>query len=543
MAVGASAARAARSSPWRETRRGALPAPIEAALAAMAERRPPILPPVNDDEARALVPQMFTALTRADKARDGRRSADLSTVLEQLPAQVVVELGLEPGRLAGPASRSIAMALARIADPSPYTDRLLSIWFEREAGKGADDFWSRVAPSLAAASRDPRIVARLGISLVEADLDARDLGRRHAMAMGVLAEAPGGLPWLIRKRRADRGAKPKILTGVLLDDIARTPRPEAMPTLLLELSRPGADRDELLLQLSRIDDPRTLPILERALATDQYTRTVATGLMNVAGDRAEALLDRLDASADPLVRIRAAQALVVRRGRNAIPRLLAAVADAAAAGAWRSEYGVGGWSNAQLRRPEDALASPPSEVWRVARWPDELVAMTVPPATGPVEAMDAWARMRSLNPDVRRDAIESAHDAALAARDPSVILALVAAERFHAAMLERADVAQYTVRGSCSRVNLTNYWSSWRKLARLPFDPMYKYTHVTWNHLAAHAAEIAAQRLPPDLADLTTVEAVAAAVAALPDQQLRFEPAELAQWDAEEQAIIASAGA
>ncbi|NJO12603.1 MAG: hypothetical protein HC872_03115 [Gammaproteobacteria bacterium] len=164
--------------------------------------------------------------------------------------------------------------------------------------------------------------------------------------------------------------------------------------------------------------------------------------------------------------------------------------------------------------------------------------MTVPAAAGPVEPMNAWARMRSLNPDVRRDAIELAHELALNSRDPSVILALVAAERFHAAVLERADVSQYTVRGGCSRVHVTNYWSSWSKLARLPFDPMYKYTHVTWNHLAAHAAEVAPQQVPPELADLTTVEAIKAVVAALPDQRLRFAPDELACWDAEEQAAI-----
>ena len=45
--------------------------------------------------------------------------------------------------------------------------------------------------------------------------------------------------------------------------------------------------------------------------------------------------------------------------------------------------------------------------------------------------------------------------------------------------------------------------------------------------------------MPPELADLTTVEAVAAAVAALPDPRLRFTPDELAQWDAEEAAVIA----
>lgn len=533
----------ARSAPEKPTqaakpKRGALPEPYEAALAELAEQRTPVLPPVTDDEARTLVPLLFAAMIRADKARDGRRRADLSALLEQMPAEVVVDHGLEPGRLTGPASYSVAKALARLADPSPYSERLLSIWFAREPGKGAHEFWSQVEPALAAASRDPRVVARLGTSLLEADLDDLDLARRNGVTMGVLAEAPGGWPWLVRKRRTERSAKTKNMTGVLLDQIARPQRPAAIPTLLLELSRRGADRDELLIQLSRIDDPRSLPILERALATDQYTRTVVSGLGNVGGDRAEALIDGLGASADPLVRIRAAQILVARRGRDAIPRLLGAVADAAAAGAWRGECGIGGWGNQQLGKREDALAEPYG-LRGITRWPEELASMPVPEASGPVEAIDAWARMRSPNPDVRRDAIEAAHAAALAAKDPSVILALVAAERFHAAMLERADVSQYTVRGSCSRVSITNYWSSWRKLARLPFDPMYKYTYVTWNYLVTHAAEIGAQQIPPELADLTTVEHVATAVAAMPDQRLRFEPDELTLWDAAEQALVA----
>lgn len=520
-------------------KRDALPTLFEAALAEMAERRAPVLPPVTPDEARVLVPLLFAARTRADRAGDGRRGADLATVLDHMPAHVVVDLGLSPALLASPSSHAIARALERIADPSPYAERLLAIWFGREAGKGAEQLWSSAAPALAAAARDPRVVARLGAALLEADLDAwREFGRRHTLTMDVLAAAPGGLPWLVRKRRADRPAKGKNLTGVLLDGIARTRRPEAVPTLLLELARPGADRDELLLQLSRIDDPRVLPMLERVLATGQYTRTVAKALFNVAGDRAEALLDSLDGSADPLVRIRAAQGLVVRRGREAIPRLLAAAADAAASGAWRGESPVGGWSSEQLRGPEDALITPPFEVRRTGQWPRELETMTVPAAAGVVEPMNAWARMRSLNPDVRRDAIEAAHELALTARDPSVILALVAAERLHAAMLERADVSQYTVRGSCSRVNVTNYWSSWSKLARIPFDPMYKYTYVTWNHLAAHAAEVAPQQVPSELADLLTVDAVMVAVAAMPEQRLRFAPDELAAWDAEERAVI-----
>ena len=80
--------------------------------------------------------------------------------------------------------------------------------------------------------------------------------------------------------------------------------------------------------------------------------------------------------------------------------------------------------------------------------------------------------------------------------------------------------------------------SSWSKLARIPFDPMYKYTYVTWNHLAAHAAEVAPQQVPHELADLLTSEAIEVAVAAMPEQRLRFAPDELAAWDAEEQAVI-----
>ena len=46
--------------------------------------------------------------------------------------------------------------------------------------------------------------------------------------------------------------------------------------------------------------------------------------------------------------------------------------------------------------------------------------------------------------------------------------------------------------------------------------------------------------MPPELADLRTEEDVAAAVAAMPDQRLHFEPDELARWDAAELFLVAS---
>jgi len=537
--------RARKPAAPRPPPRGALPAPVEEALAVLAAGGEPQLPGYDDQQARALVPALFAALTRAGKARDHRRTGDLHRILARLPGDPVVDHALEPRLATGAGGRAVAEAMARVADPGRYRDRLLAIWFGRQPGQGADDFWSRMWPTLeAAAARDAELVRRLGESLIDADLDAwRELGRRNYLTIRVLGAAPGGTPWLVHKRRRERSEKIKHGTGPLLDAIAAGRQPAVVPTLLLELARPGTDRDGLLRGLAGIDDPRVLPILERALATDQYTRVIAGALIGVAGAPVDAILERLDRHVDPLVRIRAAQGLVARRGEAELPRLLAAVAAAAAAGAWQREHGVGTWSSEQLGEPERALRECPHQAIRTATWPEQLAALEVPAAAGPVEPMAAWSRTRSLNPDVRRDAIESAHAAALAARDRSRVLALVLAERWHDAVLRRADVPLYTMQTSCSRVHVAGRWSSWIKLARLPFDPMYKYTSVTWDHLTRHIGEVAAQVVPPELADLTSEAGFAAALAAVPDQRLRFTAGEVADWDRQEQALAAPVGA
>ena len=124
LVAGAAAPRATAAPPAATPAptRGGLPAPFEAALAELAERRTPVVPAVTDDEARALVPLLFAAMTRADKARDGRRSADLGTLLDHLPADVVADLGVEPRALASLASyadRPGAGAVRRIRAGTP----------------------------------------------------------------------------------------------------------------------------------------------------------------------------------------------------------------------------------------------------------------------------------------------------------------------------------------------------------------------------------------------------------------------------------------
>jgi hypothetical protein len=345
--------------------------------------------------------------------------------------------------------------------------------------------------------------------------------------MALLAKAEHGLPYLIARRRADRAlAEPPRWHAPLMNRIAMTDRREMLPTLALELAWPRADRDDLLVALGRIQDPRALPLLERALATDQYTRAVTRALLLMPGARADELLDALTAHIDPFVRICAAQGLVSRRGAEAVPRLADAIGQAQVAGIWR-DRAPGAWGNT-FRDPE-AARDRIYELWRTP-WPDEARAMALSDvAVG--DLASAPARMVSTNPDVRRDAIELAHADALRARDPSRIRALVAAERRHAALCAQADLRMTTVFGTCSRVSVTNYWSSWRKLARIPFDPMYRHVEVTWNWLDARAEELAPQVIPDELAALPS---------SVPELRLRFSPDELAAWDDVERTLAGS---
>ena len=112
---------------------------------------------------------------------------------------------------------------------------------------------------------------------------------------------------------------------------------------------------------------------------------------------------------------------------------------------------------------------------------------------GPAEASDPPAaeaidRMLSPNPDIRRDAIELAHQRAIATRDARSALTLARAERLHRALCDAAGLPTVTGDGSTSRVRVSGFWSSpvWRKLLAIPFDPAYKYDWVTWDWLEAY---------------------------------------------------------
>ena len=90
----------------------------------------------------------------------------------------------------------------------------------------------------------------------------------------------------------------------------------------------------------------------------------------------------------------------------------------------------------------------------------------------------------------------------------------------------------------------TNDWSApvWRRLATIPFDPMYNYDAVTWKWLDQHAAESIAQVIPPALAGLTTPEATLAAAAASAVQPLRFTGDEVRAWWDDEGRVVCDSG-
>jgi hypothetical protein len=236
------------------------------------------------------------------------------------------------------------------------------------------------------------------------------------------------------------------------------------------------------------------------------------------------LLDHVD----PFVRIVAAQGLVSRRGRDAIPALLAAAAQSRAMGIW-DDRPPGAWSNTFRELP--AVLERIHELFR-APWPEDRTGLTIselPAATG--ERASSFGRMLSSNPDVRRDAIELAHREALATRDVSKIRALVAAERWHAALCAQADVSFTNRSGGCSRVNPSAHWGSWRKLTGMPFDPFYRNRDHTWDWLDHHADGLAPQVIPDELA---AIAVAGAKPPANPGVRLHFERDELEAWDAAE---------
>ena len=502
--------------------------PLDDAIEAVAASRP-----IEAIDLQAIALQAFAAIEKASKAKDGEREKQLQSVVAAIPAKIVIDAGLDARWMAGPATAAVGAALERLGGLDEVRQRLLQVWFDGIPDKDSSYMWSHMGYYLMQpAMRDRHVVAALGAALMTADFESRRTARRSTKMMDLLAATADGLPHVIARRRADRAAGGTVfLSGALLTTIERVERPEVLPTLMLELARPGADRDPLLEALGHIEDPRVLPLLERALVTDQYTRAVAKALLSVPGASAEALLEKLLDHVDPFVRVVAAQGLVSRRGREAIPALLAAAAQSQAMGIW-DDRPPGAWSNTFRELP--AALERIHELFR-APWPEDRSDLTIanlPAATG--ERASSFRRMLSLNPDVRRDALELAHREALAARDTSRIRALVAAERWHAALCAQADVSFTDRSGGCSRVHPTTHWGSWRKLTNMPFDPFYRNRDYTLDWLDYHAEGIAPQVIPDELA---AIAVAGAKPPANPGVRLQFERDELEAWDEAERAF------
>lgn len=514
-----------------------LPPALAAALAAIAAgEAPDDLSATTPDEALVLLRVIGKAA--AGKHPDHALRNSLDVVASHVPARTLVDLALaEVALLDTAASTTIARAMERLPDRAAVRERVLAVWQLPPPAKGPDRRWDAIGYALLMPlAHDPWLIARLGDEHDAADRDDPALWRRGYNRERILALSPDGVRRLIRRRRRDRVEHRRPLTSGLLSYLSGERFDVAVPTLLLELAV-ARDRDDLTLALARYREPRFLLILERMLATDQYARVVAEALHHFDGDDATAMLLRLIDHADPLVRIRASQGLVGRQGAPALPRLVAAVEAARTMGIWRHEYPPGGWCNAQLRSPADALAAP----WTYrGRWPDVTAVVLGPAEASDPPAAEAIDRMLSPNPDIRRDAIELAHQRAIATRDARSALTLARAERLHRALCDAAGLPTVTGDGSTSRVRVSGFWSSpvWRKLLAIPFDPAYKYDWVTWDWLEAHAGERVAQDAAAELADVRDEASAKARAEAYGLRALAFARAEYEAWTAREAAII-----
>lgn len=513
----------------------ALPEPLDDALAAVRAGGVP-------DDLSAVQGEVVCALLRAiARVSSGKHAAPalhtaLLTVATHIPAPAVVAAALADVKLLDTgAATAVEHAMSRWPERATVREAVLAVWRLPPPAKSPDARWDAIGWALLMPlADDPWVIAQLGDEHDVADLETTSVWRRQYNRCRVLERTAEGVKRLIRRRRRDRETRP--LTPAFLSFLAGERFEIAISTLQIELAV-SKDRDEVALALARYRDPQFLPLLQRMLATDQYTRVVAQALHDIDTDEATAMLRGLCDHADPLVRIRAAQGLVLRTGLEAASLLVDAVRSAHAMGIWRHEHPPGGWGNAQLRSPADALAKP----WRHGgAWPDvSNIELGAAPAADALAAA-AIDRMLSPNPDIRRDAIELAHRQAILARDARGALTLARAERLHHALCEAAGLSPTTNAGSCSRVNVSNFWSSpmWRKQLKIPFDPMYKFDHVTWNWLEAHAGEHVEQHLAPALMDVHDEPSAKARAAAFALRPLTFRRSEWEAWNAREAALV-----
>lgn len=518
---------------------GLSPALDEALAAVRAGGQPGDLSGVGPDEATALLRAIAKAAR--GKTTDHDLRAALRGVAKHVAARTIVDAALATITLMDTdAATAVADAMERMPDRAVVREAAIAAW-RSPPPADAERRWDAIGWALLLPlAHDPWVIAQLGDEHDAADRDERSTWRRNYNVERVLAVSPDGVKRLVRRRRRDRATLQRPLTPGLLSYLAGERFEVAVPTLLLELAS-FTDRDEVTLALARYGEARFLPVLQRMLATDQYTRIVAEALQSIPGDEAAAMQAGLAEHDDPLVRIRAAQGLVMRRGAEAAPALIDAVRSARAMGIWRYRHPPGTWSNEQLRAPADGLAPP---FRHRGTWPELGGVDLGAEPEGPVAAATV-ERMLSRNPDIRRDAIELTHEAAIAARDGRGALTLARAERLHRALCDVARVPMTTGAGSCSRVNVTGYWSSpvWRKVAKIPFDPAYKYDHVTWNWLEAHVREHVEQVVAAPFADLGDDDAARARATASGVRPLTFARSEGEAWDAREAAVAAVDGA
>lgn len=171
---------------------------------------------------------------------------------------------------------------------------------------------------------------------------------------------------------------------------------------------------------------------------------------------------------------------------------------------------------------------------------DELAAQGIE-VTDPGPPADRLARVLDVDPDIRRDAIELWNEEALAARDASQVRALVCAQRLHAERCRRAGLYQH-IGNFTTRVRATHGWDAWRKRLRIPFDPMYRYDHVTWDWLVAHVDQVAPQDVPDALAAAATEAGARDLAATFPDVRFKLDADERASLEAEEERSLSAAG-
>ncbi|MGN6103612.1 MAG: hypothetical protein ACTHU0_00675 [Kofleriaceae bacterium] len=512
-------------------------------------RKPRVRPAAATEPAEPAAPAAPAEVPSTDAdvltllERLGKRAyvAADHALLAQVDANQVTRVALEHARvLDQSALHACAEAMAK-ATHVPDEARALGLAAWRDARDPRPFEWA--FEQLARA--DAGIATALAAELAGLPVDG-NLSERQWSALRMVARHPAARPHVIAALRRGRGTPPSDLTNRLIGQLAHDGAAEAAPTLFLHLDV-GRCTDDVVRAAVRVDHTRRAELIRRLLVREQYHRPLAQAIAESSMPEALALLDELASHRDPGARLVAADALVIRRGRAAVPTLVAAVEYARRHGIWAHGRGPGTWFNDQVGRIEDVVA----RVHRrteglleralgdaVAAWPAELAAQGLE-VTDPGPPADRLARVLDGDPDIRRDALELWNEEALAAGDASQVRALVCAQRLHAERCRRAGLYQH-IGSFTTRVRATHGWDAWRKRLRIPFDPMYRYDHVTWDWLVAHVDQVAPQDVPDALAAAATEAGARDLAATFPDVRFKLDADERASLEAEERSLFAA---